>query len=163
MAVGDVLFATISVALLIRTLVRGEASLLLIVEVESLLASCWLTPVGKRRGVILLALSGSLPFPGGDTRSHGSYSLSLGSISFVNFAAERRASMTLSNRAPGWFDLAMRGLTCGGTWRGDPIFILGDVPRERGQWQQVPCQLASLWCSRSALQWPWLKSIEGWD
>jgi hypothetical protein len=111
MAVGDVLFATISVALLIRTLVGGEASLLLIVEVESLLAGCWLMPVGERRGVILVSLSGSVPFPGGGTRSHGSFSLSLGSILFVNFAAGRRASMKLSNRAPGWFNSAMRGLT----------------------------------------------------
>jgi len=83
----------------------------LIVEVESLLAGCWSMPVGERRGVILVSLSGSVPFPGGGTRSHGLFSLSLGSISFVNFAAGRRASMTLLNRAPGWFNLGMRGLT----------------------------------------------------
>ncbi len=105
----DVLFATISVASLIRTLVGREASLSLIVEEESLLAGCWSTPVGERRGVILLALSGSVPIPGGGTRTHGLFSLSLGSISFVKFAAGRRASMTLSNRAPGWFNSAMRG------------------------------------------------------
>jgi hypothetical protein len=85
--------------------------LLLIVEVKSLLAGCWLTPVGERRGVISLASSGSVPFPGGGTRSHGLFSLSLGSISFVNFAAGRRASKTLLNRAPGWFNSAMGGLT----------------------------------------------------